>query len=73
MLLRTVSKDDFFEARLEDKPAPKEKEVVPLGNLMSAIDTVSEEISVCDNEIQKWQSRKTVIRNAFQRILKAIQ
>ena len=67
MLLRNAAKEDFFETKYEEKP-----ETAALGNLMSAVDELNNEISYCDKEIQKWQENKRSIKDRFLRILNGI-
>lgn len=56
LTLRTPRKDDFFESRIEPKPKPQ------LAELMQAVETLGEEISECDQEIQRWRWKKQKIK-----------
>lgn len=69
--LRTArSKNDYFESRFEPKPKPA------LCELAQAVEQLNQEISECDQEIERWQWKKgkisSQIHNAFQSIKKVL-
>jgi hypothetical protein len=67
LTLRTPRKDDFFESRIEPKPKPQ------LVQLVQAVESLNQEISECDKEIEKWTWQKHRIKNHFMRIFRNVK
>lgn len=66
LALRIPRKDDFFESRIEPKPKPQ------LVELMLAVESLGQEMSECDQEIQRWRWKKQKIRNQCQSVFRNI-
>lgn len=66
LTLRQPCKEDFFESRLQLKPKPK------LAQLIQAVESLNQEISECDQEIEQWTWKKHRIKNQFLRIFRNV-
>ncbi len=62
LALRTPRKSDFFESRIE--PKPKEN----LAELTQAVEALSQEILECDQEIERWQWKKSRIKSHVKKV-----
>jgi hypothetical protein len=67
LTLRTLTKDDFFETRIEQKPKPQ------ITQLMQVVENLNQDIAECDQEIQRWQWKKHKIRNQFIHVVNKVK
>jgi hypothetical protein len=67
LALRIPKKDDYFEARVEQKPKPE------LGQLLQVVESLNQDIAECDQEIKRWQWKKHRIRDQFRNMFDKVK